>query len=121
MNIFDFDEQLVKSYSDFSKSFTLIASDKIKSFLDSERSKYTPSALIQINPNYKQNLNEDVQSLVNKDILHPKCRRIFATDSNEPLKLLYMISPYLWKIVLIIIFCVMPRRFVKKIMCYIGH
>ena len=87
MNIFDFDEQLVKSYSDFSKSFTLIDSDKIKSFLDSERSKYTPSALIQINPNYKQNLNEDVQSLVNKDILHPKCRRIFATDSNEPLKL----------------------------------
>lgn len=87
MNIFDFDEQLVKSYSEFSKSFTLIADEKIKRFLDSERSKYTPSALIQINPNYKQNLKEDVQSLVSNKVLHSKCSAIFSNDSNEPLKL----------------------------------
>lgn len=55
MNVFEFRQHLVTEYSAFTRSFTRIKADDIRTFVDAEYSsqKYWREPLAQINPNFK--------------------------------------------------------------------
>lgn len=82
-DVFQFRESIVREYEQFSRSFTTIAADDIREFVDSEyaRGRYWPEPLIQINPSYKKACS--VQELVAEGIVHPACGHIFKTGKPE--------------------------------------
>jgi len=83
MDVFEFREKLVSDYSDFTRSFTRIKARDIKDFVDHEydSQKYWPAPLIQVNPNFRQ--GSTVQQLVDANVLHPVCARIFRYGKNK--------------------------------------
>lgn len=82
-NIFDFRDQLIDEYSDFSRSFAFISATDIKTKVkrEYEKERYWPQPLIQINPNYQR--AQSVQELAEEGLLHPKCAEIFRVGKSS--------------------------------------
>lgn len=87
MNIFKFRDELIKTYSAFSQSFTKILSEDIIQVVEkqcNELKRYWPEPLLQINPCYQQ--GKTIPEYVKNEILHPLCERIF-TIHGKPISL----------------------------------
>lgn len=92
-SVFEFRNNVIKQYADFSRSFTVISAPDIKKAVDDEydEGRYWPDPLIQINPNYKK--DKSVEQLCNEGVLHSECSRIFragksgSLDSGIPMTL----------------------------------
>ena len=82
-SVFDLRKDIVKTYADFSKSFSKIASADIREAVDKEyeRGRYWPEAMLQLNPHYKN--AETVEGMVARGALHPDCARIFCRDDES--------------------------------------
>ncbi|MCG8382926.1 MAG: DEAD/DEAH box helicase, partial [Gammaproteobacteria bacterium] len=82
-NVFNFRDQLVEEYSDFSRSFVTISADDIKSKVEEEysSSRYWPDPLVQINPNYQR--KGTIQDLSEQGVVHPLCGEIFKVGKPE--------------------------------------
>jgi len=82
-NVFEFRDNVIKEYSSFSRSFTVIRAQDIGDFVESEYAagRYWPEPLIQINPNYQR--KESVQQLVQQGMLHHACADIFLEGKPE--------------------------------------
>lgn len=92
-NIFDFRNQLIAAFREFSSSFTRIAAPDIEQEVTKklkDEKIYTPEPLLQINPSYKQ--QGSISDFVRNDTtrastaLHPLCATIFCKGS-QPLNL----------------------------------
>lgn len=83
MDVFQFRERLVSDYSDFTRSFTRIRANDIRTFVDYQYAsqKYWPAPLIQVNPNFKPGLT--VEQLTQAGALHRDCARIFRHGKSE--------------------------------------
>lgn len=87
MNIFKFRDELIKTYSAFSQSFTKILSEDIRQVVEkqcNDLKRYWPEPLLQINPCYQQ--GKTISEYVQNGILHPLCERIF-TIHGKPISL----------------------------------
>ena len=84
-NVFDFRDNVIKQYAEFSRSFTTISAPDIKATVDAEynEGRYWPDPLIQINPNYQK--DETVESLCSKGILNSECSNIFRANKKGTL------------------------------------
>ncbi len=76
-NVFTFRDRLIEEYSLFSRSFTCIAADDIRTVVDAQynEGRYWPEPLIQINPNYQRKAT--IQQLAKEGMLHPACAELF--------------------------------------------
>ncbi len=83
LDVFQFRNEIIDEYEKFSRSFTKIAADDARKFVESEyrKNRYWPEPLIQLNPNYR--LSDTVQTLAENGILHPECGRIFLLGKSE--------------------------------------
>lgn len=77
MNVFEFRQNLVNEYAQFTRSFTRIKADDIREFVDSEYAsqKYWPEPLVQVNPNFQP--GGSVESLCDAQQLSAACSQIF--------------------------------------------
>ena len=82
MDVFKFREHLVREYEQFTRSFTRIRSDDIRTLVDREydSQRYWPEPLIQINPNYRS--GGTVDGLVQSGQLSPECSGIFRLGKS---------------------------------------
>lgn len=82
-NVFSYRDAVIGEYSRFSRSFTKISADDIKSVVDAEyaNGRYWPDPLIQINPNYKTCATID--QLCDDGVLSSKCRNIFKVGKDN--------------------------------------
>lgn len=82
-DVFQFRNQLVERYSNFSRSFVRIAAQDIRQEVERQYQdgRYWPEPLVQINPNYKR--QGTVQSLASEGALHAICADIFQTGKPE--------------------------------------
>jgi Lhr-like helicase len=84
-SVFRFRDELIREYSQFSRSFTRILADDIKA--DVERAykegRYWPEPLIQINPNYKKGTS--VQELCADGTLSSGCETLFKAQTPDGL------------------------------------
>lgn len=82
-DVFQFRDQLIEDYGNFSRSFTRIAADDIQSVVAQqyEAGRYWPEPLIQINPNYLR--KGSVQALADEGVVHSACAEIFRTGKTE--------------------------------------
>jgi superfamily II DNA/RNA helicase/very-short-patch-repair endonuclease len=82
LNVFEFRQNLINEYSDFTRSFSRIKADDIRKFVDGEydSQKYWPEPLIQVNPNYQS--GGSVQGLCDGGHLHAKCADIFRLNKS---------------------------------------
>jgi superfamily II DNA/RNA helicase len=76
-NIFDFHENVVGNFEQFSRSFTTIRAEDIRKVVDTEyaNKRYWPAPLIQINPNYEK--ASTIADLVKNNTLHQVCGEVF--------------------------------------------
>lgn len=83
MDVFEFREQLVGEYADFTRSFTRIKANDIAGFVDAayRSQRYWPAPLIQVNPNFKT--GHLVEELVASGGLHQECARIFRRGKSS--------------------------------------
>ncbi|RYF31950.1 MAG: DEAD/DEAH box helicase [Comamonadaceae bacterium] len=77
MNVFDFRQNLVNQYADFTRSFTRIKAEDIRTFVDGEYAsqKYWPEPLVQVNPNFQP--GGTVEALCEAGQLSAECAEIF--------------------------------------------
>ena len=82
LNVFEFRQNLVDEYSDFTRSFTRIKADDIRTYVDAEydSQKFWPEPLVQVNPSFKE--GGTVQALTESGHLHPLCAEIFRFDKS---------------------------------------
>ena len=82
-HVFNFRDELVRAYSSFSRSFTRIQADDIRTEVNQQydAGRYWPEPLIQINPNYQR--KGTVQELAESGVLHKLCGDIFQVDKAE--------------------------------------
>jgi Lhr-like helicase len=82
MDVFQFREHLVGEYAGFTRSFTRIAADDIRDFVNREydSQRYWPEPLVQINPNYRA--GGTVDELVQAGQLSPECSSIFRLQKS---------------------------------------
>ena len=83
MDIFDLRSRLVNDYAKYTNSFIKIAdpriSGKVKSELDA--GAFWPEPMLQLNPTFLP--GGIIDSLVEKEILHPECSRIFRVNKSD--------------------------------------
>jgi Lhr-like helicase len=86
MKAFEFDHRLIDSYARFSRSFSAIRSDDLKSEIDRQydAGRFWPDALLSINPRFLQ--GPTVDELVASGVLDEATGRIFRFGST-PLRL----------------------------------
>lgn len=77
MDVFEFRKSLIGEYSDFTRSFTRIKAEDIRSFVDAQydSQKFWPEPLVQVNPNFQP--GGTVESLCQAGHLSPICADIF--------------------------------------------
>jgi Lhr-like helicase len=86
-NIFEFTESIKNDYIRYSSSFNMVKSEDIREKLQeyyrtgSEEGQFCPEPLIQINPHYE--ITNTVPQLVDKGLLHPRCKDIFRFGESE--------------------------------------
>ncbi|MBL9118175.1 MAG: DEAD/DEAH box helicase [Verrucomicrobiaceae bacterium] len=90
-DVFSFRNDLINSYSSFSKSFANISATDIRDEVERAYSnqRYWPEPLIQINPSYQRAAS--VAELVSEGTLHPGCAKLFrvgrSLETLQPLQL----------------------------------
>jgi ATP-dependent helicase YprA (DUF1998 family) len=77
LNVFEFRQNLVNEYAEFTRSFTRIKADDIRAYVDAEYAsqKYWPEPLVQVNPNFQP--GGTVESLCAAGQLSAQCAEIF--------------------------------------------
>ena len=77
MNVFEFRQNLVNEYAEFTRSFTRIKADDIRAFVSGEYAsqKYWPEPLVQVNPNFQP--GGTVESLCAAGQLSQACAQVF--------------------------------------------
>jgi ATP-dependent helicase YprA (DUF1998 family) len=77
MDVFTFRDRVVNDYGQFSRSFTQIAANDIRQFVDGTYAagEYWPSPLIQLNPSFIS--GGAISELVDTGLLQPECEQIF--------------------------------------------
>ena len=82
MDVFEFRGHLVDEYSDFTRSFTRIKANDIRTFVDAEydSQKFWPEPLVQVNPNFRE--GGTVEDFVRTGHLHPQCADIFRFNKS---------------------------------------
>lgn len=92
MNVFEFRQRLVEDYQRFTRSFTTIKADDLRTAIDAEydSQRFWPEPLIQVNPTFES--GGSIEELVEQELLHPACAEIFrigksATSAGVPLRL----------------------------------
>lgn len=77
MNVFEYRDEVINDYKNFTTSFTQIAASDVQQFVDSayEQGTYWPAPLIQLNPRFV--LGDNVAALCKQGVLHPTCDDIF--------------------------------------------
>ena len=81
-DIFEYRDNLIESFSEFSRSFTRVSASDIKEVLDEEygNGRFWPEPLIQVNPHYKK--AHTITELVKLGLLHPLCDTLFRIKGN---------------------------------------
>ncbi len=81
-DIFEYRDNLIESFSEFSRSFTRVSASDIKEVLDAEygNGRFWPEPLIQVNPHYKK--AHTITELVQLGLLHPLCDTLFRIKGN---------------------------------------
>lgn len=81
-DIFEYRDNLIESFSTFSRSFTRVAASDIKQFLDDEYEdgRFWPEPLIQVNPHYKPGAT--ISELVERNVLDPVCDTLFRIGGS---------------------------------------
>jgi hypothetical protein len=77
MNVFDLSRSVVGEYENFSRSFTKLASQDIKTQIDAEYAsgRFWPEPTLQINPRFKT--EGSMRQFVEQKLLHPGCNVVF--------------------------------------------
>ena len=83
MDVFTFRDRVVNDYGQFSRSFTQIAADDIRQFVDGTYAagEYWPSPLIQLNPSFIS--GGAISELVGTGLLQPECEQIFRWGKED--------------------------------------
>ena len=92
MDIFDLRNRLVQDYSNYIQSFILIQDARARKYVDEniENGLLWPDPLIQLNPSFET--GEWIDDLVQQEVLHEECARIFRIkedpeEEGKPLRL----------------------------------
>ena len=82
MDTFEFRRRLVAEYAAFTRSFTRIKAEDLRSFVDAAYAsqRYWPPPLVQVNPNFKT--GGRVEALARPGGLHAECARIFRAGKT---------------------------------------
>lgn len=86
MKAFEFDHQLIKSYEQFSRSFSTIRAGDLKSAIDTyyDTNAFWPDALLSLNPRFLA--GQTIDELVSADVLDEATGQIFRFG-DAPLRL----------------------------------
>jgi ATP-dependent helicase YprA (DUF1998 family) len=92
MNVFDLNRHLIHDYSSYIRSFIQIRDERIAQYAQEclENGLLWPEPLIQLNPSFQP--GEWIDELVEKEIIHQECGRVFRVkkdqqDEGQPLRL----------------------------------
>ncbi|MBF0614661.1 MAG: DEAD/DEAH box helicase [Magnetococcales bacterium] len=82
MDVFEFRKRLVSEYEQFSRSFSRIMAEDMKSHVDAEyrNGRFWPAPLVQLNPSFVS--GGWIDELVSEGLLHPECRNIFRVQKS---------------------------------------
>ncbi|HXE72643.1 MAG TPA: hypothetical protein VNO81_08270, partial [Candidatus Nitrosotenuis sp.] len=82
LNVFELRQALVRDYSAYMRSFLQIHDPRIRDLVNEalEQGLLWPEPLIQMNPAFEP--GAWVDELVDRDWLHPECRRIFRKNKT---------------------------------------
>ncbi len=82
-NVFDYRNQIIEGYAQFSRSFSKILAPDLKDKIDQayKGNRYWPEPLIQINPSYKS--AGSIDDLVGQGLLHKQCTDIFKLPGKN--------------------------------------
>ncbi|MHC4560978.1 MAG: DEAD/DEAH box helicase, partial [Planctomycetota bacterium] len=82
MDIFNLRDLLVKDYSDYIQSFIVIQDPNIRSHVEENLNNgfLWPDPLIQLNPSFEP--GEWIDDLVQQNVLHEECRKIFRIKDD---------------------------------------
>lgn len=77
MDVFRLHEQLIGDYADFTRSFVDVRDARIHEAVEEAIGSRAlwPDPWIQLNPNFERGATPD--DLVEQDVLHPECAKIF--------------------------------------------
>lgn len=83
MDIFELRNKLISEYQSYVQSFICIKDPRIKNYVDSniQDGMLWPEPLIQLNPSFQP--GDTINNLVEQDILHPDCSRIFRIKNDS--------------------------------------
>ncbi len=86
MNVFDLRQRLVNDYARYTRSFIKIADPAILAKVDSEldAGAFWPEPLLQLNPTFQS--GGTIDDLVDQEILHPECAKIFRIEPRVELR-----------------------------------
>lgn len=89
MKVFEIYRDLIKDYSDYIRSFIQIRDSKINNYVQKalDNGHLWPEPLIQLNPAFEP--GGTIDELVDREILHPECSRIFRINKeSQPIGIL---------------------------------
>ncbi len=80
MDIFDLRSRLVADYQSYTRSFIKIRDARVAEHVDDalNAGAFWPEPLLQLNPTFLA--GGTIDDLVEQDVLHPECPRIFRND-----------------------------------------
>ena len=83
MDAFDLRKRLVDDYRRYTRSFIRIREARIREFVDDilAAEGFWPEPLLQLNPSFRP--GGTIDDLVEQDVLHPECARIFRIDKSD--------------------------------------
>ncbi len=83
MDVFELRQRLVDDYERYITSFIKIADPRINQLVQQaiQSGEFWPQPLLQLNPTFLP--GGSIDSLVDQQLLHPECRRIFCADKSD--------------------------------------
>lgn len=83
MKVFEIYRDLIKDYSDYIRSFIQIRDSRIDNYVQTalDNGHLWPEPLIQLNPAFEP--GGTIDELVDREILHPECSRIFRINKES--------------------------------------
>lgn len=84
MDVFKVHQQLIADYSAFTSGFTEIHDRRIREHVEQrlDNGDQWPDPYLSLNPNFAS--GGSITQLVQQDLLHPECERIFRVGKDEP-------------------------------------
>lgn len=82
MDVFELRNDLINEYAEYISSFIQIKDQRIKAYVEDSISKglLWPDPLVQLNPSFEP--GSWIDELVEQNLLHPECRKIFRRKNN---------------------------------------